>query len=174
MAERVETGVEEAGRPSDLVDRAVGEWARTYPDEDVSPIEVLGRVQRIASVTSARLDRSLEMHGISRSEFDVLGALVRSTRPLRASELASTTMLSGASVTKISDNLSRRGLIERRRSARDGRVVLLAATDDGHRLVDGELPRRLADDRSVLAALSVDERIALARLLRKVTMTLGV
>ncbi|MEP9394032.1 MarR family transcriptional regulator [Gordonia sp. VNK1] len=164
---------EDAARPPDLVDRIMGEWAAAYPDLDVSPIGILGRVQRIASVTSAQLDRNLEAHGIGRSEFDVLGALVRATRPLRASEVVSTTMLSGASVTKISDSLSRRGLLERRKSDRDGRVVLLVATDEGRRLVDEEIPRRLEDDRRVLSALSGAERGVLAELLRKISMTLG-
>ncbi|WLP91956.1 MarR family transcriptional regulator [Gordonia sp. NB41Y] len=158
---------------TDVVDHVLGEWARAYPDLDMSPVGILGRVQRIASVTSARLDRNLEVHGITRSEFDVLGALVRADRPLRASEVVFTTMLSGASVTKISDSLSRRGLLERHKSERDGRVVLLTSTDAGRALVDRELPRRLDDDRQVLDGLDDAERAALTTLLRKVSLSLG-
>lgn len=157
----------------DDIDRIEGEWRRTYPELDVSPIGVLGRIQRIATVAGHRLDRSLEPHGVSRSEFDVLGALARADRPLRASEVVSTTLLSGASITKISEALVRRGLLERGRSERDGRVVLLALTDEGRRLVDAELPRRLADDARLLAGLTAAERAALSGLLRTVTSALG-
>ena len=157
----------------DLVDRIEAEWAQSYPDLDVAPIAILGRIQRIATVSNRRLDRKLEAHGIGRSEFDVLGALARSDRPLRASEVVSTTMLSGASITKISETLSRRGLLERRRSERDGRVVLLELTAEGRALVDAELPNRLADDADVLAPLSADERGQLVDLLRRISMDLG-
>ncbi|MFF0707144.1 MarR family winged helix-turn-helix transcriptional regulator [Gordonia sputi] len=156
----------------DLVDRIEAEWARSYPHLDIGPIGILGRIQRIATVSNHRLDRKLEAHGIGRSEFDVLGALARSDRPLRASEVVSTTMLSGASITKISEALSRRGLLARRKSERDGRVVLLELTEEGRALVDAELPNRLADDADVLSPLSADERAQLVDLLRRISADL--
>ena len=164
--------VPDSGASADLVDRILGEWAVAYPDLDVSPIGVLGRVSRIASLAAARLDRNLEQFNLGRSEFDVLGALVRSSRSLRASEVVSTTMLSGASVTKISENLVRRGLIDRHKSERDGRVVLLAVTPAGRELVEQVLPRRLADDARLLVGLTSDDRDQLARLLRKMSVSL--
>jgi len=154
---------------ADLVDSIEAEWARAYPDLDTSPIGVLGRIQRIATVASSRLDRKLEPHGVSRSEFDVLGALARADGPLRASEVVSTTMLSGASITKLSDALVRRGLVARSKSARDGRVVLLELTPAGKALVDAEFPHRLADDELALRTLSPEERELLVALLKKVS-----
>lgn len=156
----------------DIVDRIQQEWASSYPDLDVRPVGVLGRISRIAAVTSQQLDRNLERHGITRSEFDVLAALARSAEPVRASGVVSTTMLSGASVTKLADSLSRRGLIERRKSERDGRVVLLVLTEQGRRLIDDEFPRRLDDDERVLAGLSGTERDELVALLRKISVAL--
>ncbi|GAA3724112.1 MarR family winged helix-turn-helix transcriptional regulator [Gordonia hankookensis] len=157
----------------DLVDRIQREWAQAYPALDVRPVGVLGRIHHIAAVSSHRLDRHLEPHGVTRSEYDVLGALARSDRPLRASEVVSTTMLSGASITKITESLSRRGLLERRKSERDGRVVLLELTAQGRALVDDELPRRLADDERALAGLTPAERESLAALLRKISAAVG-
>ena len=167
------TDIPDARASRDLVDRIEAEWARSYPHLDIEPIGILGRIQRIATVSNHRLDRKLEAHGIGRSEFDVLGALARSDRPLRASEVVSTTMLSGASITKISEALSRRGLLARRKSERDGRVVLLELTEAGRALVDAELPNRLADDADVLSPLSADERAQLVDLLRRISADLG-
>jgi DNA-binding MarR family transcriptional regulator len=158
---------------TDTVDQVRREWAETYPHLDTSPIDVLGRVQRIASICNHRLDLDLAQHGITRSEFSVLSALARAGRPLRASEVVSTTLLSGASITKIADSLVSRELIIRQKSDRDGRVVLLALTDAGRAVVDDELPRRLADDERLIAGLSSDERKTLAGLLRKVCSTLS-
>ena len=167
------TDTPDARASRDLVDRIEAEWARSYPHLDIEPIGILGRIQRIATVSNHRLDRKLEAHGIGRSEFDVLGALARSDRPLRASEVVSTTMLSGASITKISEALSRRGLLARRKSERDGRVVLLELTEEGRALVDAELPNRLADDADVLSPLSADERAQLVDLLRRISADLA-
>lgn len=166
------TGATDDAIPADTVDRVRREWAQSRPHLDTSPIDVLGRVQRIASLCNHRLDVNLEPHGVTRSEFSVLSALARAGRPLRASEVVSTTMLSGASITKIAENLVRRGLLVRQKSERDGRVVLLALTDDGLAVVDDEMPRRLADDAQLIAGLTPPERDALAGLLRKVCAAL--
>jgi len=115
----------------------------------------------------------LAQHDVTRSEFNVLSSLVRAGRPLRASEVVSTTMLSGASITKIADSLARRKLLVRKKMERDGRVVLLVPTDAGRRVVDDEMPRRLADDEDTIAGLTPTERATLAGLLRKVCVTLG-
>lgn len=162
-----------AAPPTDVVDRIRSEWQQAYPHLDTAPVEILGRVQRIASISNQRLDLHLERHGINRSEFSVLSALARAARPLRASEVVSTTMLSGASITKITDSLLRRELLTRQRSERDGRVVLLVLTDAGRAVVDDEMPRRLADDEAMIAGLDPAERDTLAQLLRKVCVTLG-
>ena len=157
----------------DTVDRVRREWTETYPHLDTSPIEVIGRVQRIASICNHRLDLDLAQHGVNRSEFSVLSALARAGRPLRASEVVSTTMLSGASITKIADSLVGRGLVVRQKSERDGRVVLLAPTDTGRAVVDDEMPRRIAGDAQLIAGLSPGERDTLAALLRKICAALG-
>lgn len=158
--------------PNDIVERIGREWAQAYPDLDTTPVEVLGRINRIASALTHSLDRDLEAHSIGRSEFDVLGALARATRPLRASEVVSTTMLSGASITKLTERLSDIGLVRRRKSERDGRVVLLELTEAGRELVDTQFPRRLARDTKILESLSPEERTTLITLLRKVSRAL--
>lgn len=158
---------------ADTVDQIRREWADSHPELDTAPIEILGRVARIASVSNHRLDTNLERHGVNRSEFNVLSALARAGRPLRASEVVSTTMLSGASITKIADSLVRRDLLMRQRSEHDGRVVLLALTDAGRVVVDTQMPRRLADDEQMIAGLSQAERETLAALLRKICSALG-
>jgi DNA-binding MarR family transcriptional regulator len=159
--------------PADIVERIRQQWAQTYPDLDTEPVEVIGHINRISSVLAHQLDRDLDAHAITRSEFDILGALARSDRPLRASEVVSTTMLSGASITKLTERLADLTLLRRRKSDRDGRVVLLELTDAGRDLVDTHFPRRLARDANVLAGLDADERTTLIRLLRKLSRSVN-
>ena len=158
--------------PTDVVERVSREWARAYPDLDTEPIEVIARVNRISALLAPQLDRDLDAHSIGRSEFDVLGALARSDRPLRASEVVSTTMLSGASITKLTERLSDLGLLQRKKSERDGRVVLLELTDAGRQLVDTHFPRRLARDEALLQPLTTEERSTLITLLRKISRSI--
>jgi DNA-binding MarR family transcriptional regulator len=156
----------------DVVERVRREWARTYPDLDTEPVEVIGRINRISSVLAHQLDRDLDAYAISRSEFDILGALARSDRALRASEVVSTTMLSGASITKLTERLVELELLARKKSERDGRVVLLELTEAGRKLVDAQFPRRLARDAEALSGLSSDERTTLVQLLRRVSRSI--
>ncbi|WP_072805965.1 MarR family winged helix-turn-helix transcriptional regulator [Rhodococcoides yunnanense] len=154
----------------DFVDKVRREWSATFPDVDTSPIEVLARIVRISSKANHLLDATLVPMGVSRAEFDVLSALRRAGRALRASEVTSVTLLSGASTTKISERLVKEGLIERLRFERDARVVLLELTDTGRELVDRVFPVRLERDRELLDGLDPDELRTLSGLLRKVAL----
>ncbi len=159
----------EADRPAaahpDVVTRLRSAWAQTQPQLDTAPLEVLGRITRIGMQATQAVERVLEPSGVTRSEFDVLCALARADRPLRASEVTAQTMLSGAATTKLTTRLEAAGLIERRGHERDGRVVLLALTDSGSGLVEEQMPRCLAQDAELLAGLDDDDRATLARLL---------
>lgn len=154
----------------DFVDNVRREWAEVFPDVDTSPIEVLARIARIASRANNLLEVALAPVGVSRAEFDVLSALRRADRPLRASEVTSVTLMSGASTTKISERLVGVGLLQRSKSARDARVVLLELTDAGSELVDRVFPVRLGEDRELLGGLSDRELETLAGLLRRVAL----
>ncbi|MFJ2666759.1 MarR family winged helix-turn-helix transcriptional regulator [Nocardia fluminea] len=153
----------------DFVDGVRAEWAETYPEVDTSTIEVIGRINRISSLALHQLDRALAPKGVNRGEFDILCALARAGRPLRASEVTARTMTSGASTTKHADRLTKIGLIERLPFERDGRVVLLRLTEAGRELVDAELPSRVDRDHKLLEGLDEQERQMLASLLRQVS-----
>ncbi|MFD6894615.1 MarR family winged helix-turn-helix transcriptional regulator [Rhodococcus sp. NPDC060086] len=153
---------------SDYVERIRHAWATRYPELDVRPIDVIGRITRIGSLALNRLDRELESSRVGRTEFEVLSALARSDVPLRASEVTSVTGISGASTTKHTERLVKIGLVERQRLERDGRVVLLSLTDAGRELVERELPRRLESERQMLDGLSDDELDVLTELLQRI------
>ncbi|MBF0661757.1 MULTISPECIES: MarR family winged helix-turn-helix transcriptional regulator [unclassified Rhodococcus (in: high G+C Gram-positive bacteria)] len=152
----------------DYVDRVRRAWEDLYPDLDLRPLDVIGRITRIGALALTRLERELEPRGIGRTEFEVLSALARSPHPLRASEVTSVTGISGASTTKHTERLAKLGLVERLRLERDGRVVLLSLTDTGRALVESELPRRVQSERLMLDGLSEDELEVLTGLLRRI------
>ncbi|MEU1177967.1 MarR family transcriptional regulator [Streptomyces sp. NPDC005820] len=152
-----------AGR--DTVAAVVGQWQAVRPDLDTGPMEIIGRVNRCAALLQQAEDAPLRRAGLSRPEFDLLGALRRTGHELTPGDLARETFSSGAAVTKRLKQLTERGLVERRGDTRDRRVAHLRLTDAGRDLVDAVLPEQLAYERAVLSALDGDRQGELAGLL---------
>lgn len=152
----------------DHVDRLRAQWAEVAPELDVAPIEVVGRLTRIAALLGAEADTAFARAGLTRGEFDLLCALRRADHPLRASEVSTITTASGAAITKRGDALERAGLVSRAVPDRDRRGVLLALTDAGRAAVDRLMPEHLARERRAVAVLDEDEAATLAALLSRV------
>lgn len=156
----------------DFVDRLRADWAREVPELDTTPAVVVARVTRIAALLGSGADAALERAGLTRGEFDLLCALRRAGRPLRASEVSTVTSASGAAITKRGDALERAGLLQRTVPSRDRRGVLLELTEDGRAAVDRLMPERLAREARALDGLSPAEVDALAGLLSRVLQRL--
>ena len=66
----------------DEVDRLVAGWRRVLPDVDVSPLEVLSRVTRLARHLEHQRSLVFARHDLETWTFDVLSALRRSVPPM--------------------------------------------------------------------------------------------
>ncbi|MFF7754248.1 MarR family winged helix-turn-helix transcriptional regulator [Streptomyces sp. NPDC007971] len=150
---------------TDTVSAVVRQWQDVHPDLDTGPMEVIGRINRCAALLQQAEDAPLRRAGLSRPEFDLLGALRRTGHELTPGDLVRETYSSGAAVTKRLKQLTERGLVERRGDARDRRVAHVRLTDAGRDLVDGILPEQLAYETTVLSALAPEGRGELAELL---------
>ncbi|ELS51275.1 MarR family winged helix-turn-helix transcriptional regulator [Streptomyces viridochromogenes] len=149
----------------DTVAAVVRQWQAVHPDLDTAPMEIIGRINRCAALFQQAEDAPLRRAGLSRPEFDLLGALRRTGHELTPSELARETFSSGAAVTKRLKQLTERGLVERRGDARDRRVAHVRLTDAGRALVDGILPEQLAYETALLSGLDPQGQSELAALL---------
>lgn len=101
----------------------------------------------------------------------VLGYLQRSPGAIQR-DIAAITRTSAASVSSLLQGLERRGLVERRADAGNGRTKAVYATDEGIALIAGFEDAMVALDDSFLAPLTADERTTLQELLQKVTAQL--
>ncbi|MFF2452005.1 MarR family winged helix-turn-helix transcriptional regulator [Isoptericola sp. NPDC058082] len=149
----------------DYIERVRAQWAERLPGVDTSPADVGARVRRIAALLEVEVSGDLATRDVTRAELDVLTALRRSGRPLRAGEITTMTGSPGASITKRLDRLERAGLVERAVHERDKRGVLVALTVEGEELVDELFPRQIEHERAALVDLSEAERAELGRLL---------
>lgn len=160
-----QSGQPEQSVRNDTVAAVVRQWQTVRPDLDTGPMEIIGRVNRCAALLQQAEDAPLRRAGLSRAEFDLLGALRRTGHELTPGELARETFSSGAAVTKRLKQLTERGLVERRVDTRDRRVAHLRLTDAGRDLVDGIMPEQLVYESAVLSALDDGRQGELADLL---------
>jgi len=165
-AEEAATGSRAPLGPAyDTVAGVVRQWQTVHPGLDTGPMEIIGRINRCAALLQQAEDAPLRRVGLTRPEFDLLGALRRTGRELTPSELTRETFSSGAAVTKRLKQLTERGLVERRGDTRDRRVAHVRLTDAGRDLVDGVLPEQLTYETAVLSGLDSTGQQELAGLL---------
>ena len=152
----------------DEVDRLVQAWQRERPDLDISPMEVLSRITRLAQHLDRARRQAFAAHDLETWEFDVLAALRRSGKPYELSpgRLLRETLVTSGTMTNRVDRLAARGLVRRAPDPADRRGVLVQLTDSGRARVDAALSALLTNERALLTGLGDADRKRLAGLLR--------
>jgi DNA-binding MarR family transcriptional regulator len=115
---------------------------------------------RITTVLPRALDdQFLPETGLTITDYGVLVALSEAPdHLLRISALAATTGLSLSRISRVVDDLTRRGLVEKRRCAEDGRASNAVLTAAGLAKLEAAFPGHLARVRaSVFAHLSAED-----------------
>ena len=108
----------------DEVDRLTAGWRRALPDVDVSPLEVLSRVARLARHLERQRTVVFARHDLETWTFDVLSALRRSDPPhhLSPGQLLAQTLVTSGTMTNRIDHLEERGLVRRRPDPADAPI----------------------------------------------------
>jgi DNA-binding MarR family transcriptional regulator len=104
--------------------------------------------------------------GLRPVEFTIL-ALVQANGGVAARQLARALAVTPPNIAVWLDRLESRGLIERERSAADGRLQHIRIKADGAALVSRAVDALLEAEQSMLAGLSTAERAMLVELLHK-------
>ncbi|MGH9170139.1 MAG: MarR family winged helix-turn-helix transcriptional regulator [Acidimicrobiales bacterium] len=153
----------------DEVDQLVAAWRRERPDADVSPLEILSRVSRLARHLDRVRKRAFASQQLEQWSFDVLAALRRAGAPyqLTPGTLLQRTLVTSGAMTNRLDRLEAAGLVSRRQDAADRRGVIVKLTADGKRRVDKCLTELLVSEEELISGLSDRDREALAGLLRR-------
>lgn len=153
----------------DEVDALVEAWHRERPDLDVSPMEVLSRITRLARHLDRHRAAAFYSHGLEAWEFDVLAALRRSGAPyqLTPGQLLRETLVTSGTMTNRVDRLTGRGLVRRQNHPGDRRGVLVRLTDQGRDTVDAALADLLAAEEAMLDGLRATDRNQLVGALRQ-------
>lgn len=160
----------------DRVDAIAAQWRAERPDLDGSPMQVIGRLHRLADHLREELITGYRRHGLGEGEFDILAALRRAGEPFAAApgELARHTMVTTGAVTKRVDRLVASGLVVRDADVDDGRGRVIRLTPAGRRVIDEAFAAHLANEERLLAGLGPAQRRDLETLLRAWGGALGV
>jgi DNA-binding MarR family transcriptional regulator len=162
---------ERPGRASeqrDEVDDLVAAWRTERPDLDVTPLQVLSRVSRLARHLDLARRAAFAAHGLETWEFDVLSALRRTGPPyqLTPGALLRATLVTSGTMTNRVDRLAAAGLVHREPDPQDRRGVLVTLTPAGRARVDAALADLVKHEQKLLNGLSATDRTTLAGLLR--------
>jgi DNA-binding MarR family transcriptional regulator len=153
----------------DEVNRLLGGWRDALPDLDVSPLEVLSRVSRLARHLDRQRTTVFARHDLETWTFDVLSALRRAPgQHLSPGQLLAQTLVTSGTMTNRIDRLEQRGLVRRRPDPGDARSVRVLLTAAGRRRVEAAIRDLVQRENAILGTLTAAERTELAGLLRRV------
>lgn len=149
----------------DRVSQLIAQWKRVRPDLDAAPMQLSGRLLRIAQLVERRTEAILKPYGLSLWQFDVLATLRRHDQDMSPGQLLAATLLTSGAMTHRLDRLEAAGLIERLPDPDDRRGVRVRLTEDGMRLVDRAIEARFAEATRIQSTVDAEEAEVLARLL---------
>lgn len=153
---------------ADVIDELLAQWRRERPDLDVTPMGTIGRLNRFMILAGNEIEATLEQHGLSVADFDVLATLRRLGEPYVATPtlLTRSVMLSPSGMTARLDRLERIGYLERTGNPDDRRSFLVELTEAGRERVDAAVADHLATEARLLSALNDRQRKAFDEALR--------
>jgi DNA-binding MarR family transcriptional regulator len=135
---------------------------------DELALAVASNLWRASQRFKQKLEREiLREHDLSFSSFSTL-FIIWIWGPIETREIAKSQAVSKATVTSLLKTLEKRGLVKRRASRSDKRLVLAELTAQGRTTIEWVFPRFNGGEAEVAATLTEAEQLELARLLRKV------
>lgn len=158
----------------DRIDRLSEEWALRAANLDIRPWQVWGRITRINDIFLLKLNKILSQNDLSYSELQTLGALIVSGPPyeLNPNTISRHNLLTSGGMTNVLTRMEKKGLITRRKDARDRRGVIVSVTERGLDIFETVIVAENAIEHRLIKGLSETERTVIAVVLRKLLLSI--
>lgn len=140
--------------------------------EQVRALDTFIKLVRATETLNARLQAHLSEEGLTLGQLGALEALLH-LGPMCQRALGKKLLRSDANVTTVLDNLERAALIRRERSAQDRRLVYVELTEAGRDLIGRIFPEHARLIAESLSALTAAEQKELARLCKKLGLSIA-
>ena len=158
--------------PFDPIAEAHRQWSARWP-EHADHMAAVSSVMRVQQLLIARIEDCLKPYGLTFATYEALQLLAFARNgSLPMGKMGERLMVHPASVTNAINRLEQRGLVERRPSTADRRVVLAEITEAGRALVE-EATATLNRADFALRGLTSGQAAELTRALRAVRVTAG-
>jgi DNA-binding MarR family transcriptional regulator len=157
----------------DHVDRFLeSTWLEEIPNLDLEVEGIVDRINGLARRFKKTLKDTLAEHGLTYTEWEVLGALRRAGPPFSrsAGKLAEISELSSGAMTSRLDKLEKSGLVKRLPDPDDRRGVLVKLTKAGHKAWEESTGSEAAREALIAGALNKREKEQLNSLLRRLML----
>ncbi|HEX5300703.1 MAG TPA: MarR family transcriptional regulator [Streptosporangiaceae bacterium] len=149
--------------------RVDADFQDEYPGADITSTEAHASLIRTGQALIGELDRRIRLTcGVPQAAATALAVIDGAAEPLTPSQVSDRVVTASATMTSTLDLLERRGWIRRVPNPDDRRSVLIEITPAGRATADQLLPGIRTLERSILSALTPDERTQLLDLLAKV------
>ena len=149
--------------------RVNADFEDEYPDGDATCTEAYASLVRTGEALLGEFERhTAATFGISQPVATALAVIDEAGAPLTPSQVSDRLLVASATMTATLDLLERRGWIRRIPNPADRRSVLVEITPEGRATADRLLPGIRGIERSILSALTREERAHLLHLLAKI------
>ena len=128
---------------------------------------IITLLHRVQQMVDERFTETVTIEDLTIRQLQVLTAIEHEPGATQT-DLVNFTGIDRSTLAEMVKRLSRRGLIERRRSKSDLRANLVRLTDAGRRHLAAGAPTLLGVEKSLLGALSSDERAQLLSILDRI------
>jgi MarR family transcriptional repressor of emrRAB len=137
-------------------------------DAPVQDIVLVRLIKALSGQLGYHLGRKVRPHGINEVGFRTLTMLYgQLDTGINPSDLSDASGETRTNMTRICDDLVRKGLVRRRASTEDRRRIVLELTKKGVTLIEKVLPQVWAGVSETTAAMSQAEKDTFERLLKK-------
>jgi len=137
----------------------------TFNEKEKRALNTYTKLMRAAESVTGRTSRIMAASDLTISQFGILEALFHKG-PLCQRDLATKILKSTGNITMVIDNLERRRLVRRERTAEDRRYITIHLTNEGQLLIAEVFPRVMATIMEEMGILKEAEQNELGRLCR--------
>lgn len=114
---------------------------------------------------NAHTERDIRQYGLTRTEFGVLELLYhKGSQPIQ--QICGKVLMSSGNITYVVDKLEKKGLVARRASTEDRRLIYAEITNKGEQFIEEVFPKHTEVIEQAMAGLSPEEKSVAAQLLK--------
>ncbi|QAY73104.1 MarR family transcriptional regulator [Agromyces protaetiae] len=157
----------------DDVDAIIDAWSEILPDVDLTPLDVMSRLRRVAGDLQRARERAFSAAGLRAWEFDILSLLRKAPGDgtMTPSQLSASTRTATGTITYRLDRLTARGLIARHGHPDDLRSRLIELLPEGRTRVEDAMRELVAAEARMLDGLTPAQVATVVESLRAIAAT---